>query len=202
MRRGHARLLLLGALILAGATRAAHITDKLAVGLHDAPEDETPRRVLTSGTPLEILDRRGRFCNVRLGDGDGGWLECRYVTDEKPARAMLVETQARAGQLWDQLEELKRQLEEKQDRQRELELRLRAAERLVEEQDADPGEQETGTVPDTATTEETEQPGRDAPAECDFGWWLPALLGAAGGCVLGALLLFWRCRRRYGGLRI
>ena len=198
MRTARAGLLLLGALALATAARAAHITDKMAVGLYDAPDDETPRRVLTSGTPLEILDRGGRLCKVRLGDGDGGWLECRYVTDEKPARAMLVEAQARAGQLWDQVEGLKRQLDAKQQRLQELELRLRAAERIVAGPVADPD----SVALTSAGRDETERPQGDARAKWDLERLLPVLLGAVGGFVLGALLLFWRCRRRFGGLRI
>ena len=100
-------LLLSGGVILAGGAGATHITDKLAVGLLEARGDEIPKRVLISGTPLEMLERQDNFCRVRLGDGESGWLECRYLTDEKPARVMLVESQARAGQLWDQVEGLK-----------------------------------------------------------------------------------------------
>jgi len=198
MRIARAGLLLLGALALATAARAAHITDKMAVGLYDAPDDEPPRRVLTSGTPLEILDRGGRLCKVRLGDGDGGWLECRYITDEKPARAMLVEVQARAGRLWDQVEELKRQLDAKQQRLQDLDLRLRAAEGIVLEPVANP---DTVALA-SAGRDEIERPQADARTKWDLERLLPALLGAAGGFVLGALLLFWRCRRRFGGLRI
>ena len=198
MRIARAGLLLLGALALATAARAAHITDKMAVGLYDAPDDEPPRRVLTSGTPLEILDRGGRLCKVRLGDGDGGWLECRYITDEKPARAMLVEVQARAGRLWDQVEELKRQLDAKQQRLQDLDLRLRATEGIMVVPVANP---DTVALA-SAGRDEIERPQADARTKWDLERLLPALLGAAGGFVLGALLLFWRCRRRFGGLRI
>ena len=120
MKRISAGLFLMGVLTLAGGAGATHITDKLAVGLHEARDDETPKRVLISGTPLELLERQKEFCRVRLGDGDNGWLECRYLTDEKPARVMLVESQARAGRLWDQVEGLKRQLEQKEEYLREL----------------------------------------------------------------------------------
>ncbi len=198
MRTARAGLFLLGVLILAPAARAAHITDKMAVGLYDSLGDETPGRVLTSGTPLEILDRGGRLCKVRLGDGDGGWLECRYITDEKPARVMLLEAQARASQLWDQVAGLKQQLDMKQQRLKELELRLRAAECMVSEQGA-------GLVPValvSAERVEIERSKDDAQTQWDLEKPLPALLGAAGGFALGALVFFWRCRRRFGGLRI
>ena len=32
--------------------------------------------------------------------------------------------------------------------------------------------------------------------------WLPVLLGAVCGFAVGALALFWRCRKKYGGLKI
>lgn len=193
---------LVGALALTGAVRAAHITDKLAVGLYDSPGDGTPGRVLTSGTPLEVLDRRDRHCRVRLGDGVSGWLECRYVTDEKPARVMLLETQARAGRLRERLEGLKRQLDAKQLRLQELELRLRAARHIIAEQGGDPREPQTGVSPDVAAGDESAGPRGDARQPWHGGGLLPLLLGAAGGFLVGALLLFWRCRRRFGGLRI
>ncbi len=198
MRAAGAGLLLLGILTLTTAAQAAHITDKMAVGLYDTPGDETPERVLTSGTPLEILDRSGRLCKVRLGNGDGGWLECRYVTDEKPARAMLVESQARAGQLWDQVEELQRKLEAQQQRLQELELQLRAAERIATEQGAGP----VSVAFASTERDAIERPRSDARAKWDLERLLPALLGATGGFTLGALLLFWRYHRRYGGLSI
>ncbi len=112
---------------------------------------------------------------------------------------MLVEAQARAGQLWDEVEGLKRQLDAKQQRLQELELRLRAAERMVVEQGAGP----VSVALASAERDETERIKGDAQAKWDFERPLPALLGgAAGGFALGALLFFWRCRRRFGGLRI
>ena len=98
-------------LVIGGATQAAHITDKLAVGLLDTPDAQTPRRVLVSGTPVEVLEQAGAMCRVGLGDDDGGWLECRYVTREKPARAMLLEAQARAGEMRRRIESLERQVQ-------------------------------------------------------------------------------------------
>lgn len=78
---------------------AAHVTDKLVVGLYDeAGAQGTPLRLLSSGTPLEVLNRQDDWVEVRVADDARGWLEARYVTDEKPARAMLLETQARLRQ--------------------------------------------------------------------------------------------------------
>lgn len=96
--------------LLAGPAWPSQITDKLAVGLYDSAGDEEPKRILTSGTPLELLERGGRLCRVRLGNGDEGWLGCRYITEEKTARAMLLEAQARNGRLRRRIVELESRL--------------------------------------------------------------------------------------------
>jgi hypothetical protein len=90
-------LLLSLAAALAGA---AHITDKLVVGLYPEPAAEgTPIQLLSSGTPLEVISRRAGFAEVRLADDTRGWVEAVYVTEEKPAKAVLLETQARLRQM-------------------------------------------------------------------------------------------------------
>jgi SH3 domain protein len=99
------RLLLLLALLagMAAPLRAAHITDKLLAGLYDKPGADKPLRLLQSGTPLDVLEKKGDHAKVRLGDGTIGWVEQRYLTDEKPARALLLEVQAETARLRDEL---------------------------------------------------------------------------------------------------
>ena len=95
-------------LVLAGTAMAAHITDKLVVGIYADPKAEgQPLRLLSSGTPLEVLQRKDGFAEVRLADDERGWVEARYVTDEKPAKAMLLETQLKLRALNDELRALK-----------------------------------------------------------------------------------------------
>lgn len=115
----------------AGSASATHITDRLAVGLYDQPNDTEPRQILTSGTPLEILERGERLCRVQLVDGTQGWLECQYLTTEKPARALLLESQAQNGQLRRQIEDLEATVKQRDVRIAELGTRLRAADNLL-----------------------------------------------------------------------
>jgi len=91
------RFLSISALIvLSAALGAAHVTDKLIVGLYAEPVAEgAPLQLLHSGTPLEVLGRRNGFVQVRLADDTRGWIESDYVTEEKPATAILLETQAK-----------------------------------------------------------------------------------------------------------
>jgi len=101
----HVLILLMFA--LTGPLGAAHITDKLVVGIYaEAGVDAPPVRLLSSGMPLEVLRREGEFVEVRLADGVQGWVESRYVTDEKPAKAVLLETQTRLRALSDRLKAL------------------------------------------------------------------------------------------------
>ncbi len=99
MTRFWVRTLVLGIGLLAGvaSTEAAHITDKLAAGVYETPDaSQTPIKAVPSGTPLEVIKREGDFIQVRLPDGTRGWVEAEYVTDQKPARVMLLQAQAKA----------------------------------------------------------------------------------------------------------
>ena len=91
---------LLLALLLLGAAHGAHITDKLVVGVYSEPNAEgTPLRLIASGTPLEVVKKGQGFSEVRLADDTRGWVESSYITEEKPAKAMLLETQAKLRQM-------------------------------------------------------------------------------------------------------
>jgi SH3 domain protein len=93
MRKLTATLLLL---IASTVLQAAYVTDKLLAGFYTAPDNtQEPAKVLPSGTPVEILENAGDMVRVRLGEGREGWMETGYLTDEKPARVMLLELQAK-----------------------------------------------------------------------------------------------------------
>lgn len=107
MTKLHTTLLLL-LLCMSANLFAAHITDKLVAGLYEEPKAEgKPIRLLPTGTPLEVAGREGDFIKVRLADETVGWVEAAYVSDAKPARAMLLEAQAQITEMKKQLERLK-----------------------------------------------------------------------------------------------
>ena len=56
---------------------------------------------------MEVLQRKEGFVEVRLADDQRGWVESRYVTEEKPAKAMLLETQLKLRALNGELEALR-----------------------------------------------------------------------------------------------
>jgi SH3 domain protein len=98
--------LLLALALLTGAGSAAHITDKLVVGLYaDQKLEGEPLKLLTSGTPVEVLARGKGTVQVRMGDDTRGWLEARYVSEEKPAAMKLLEVQTELRRLKSQLKD-------------------------------------------------------------------------------------------------
>ena len=99
-------------LFTVSSLHAAHITDKLLVGFYEQADDsKRPQRILFSGTAVEVLKREGAFSQVRLGDGSVGWVKSTYITDEKPAKAQLLELQAKNGDLQQQLQEKEKELQ-------------------------------------------------------------------------------------------
>jgi hypothetical protein len=87
-------------LAVAQGPGAAHITDKLVVGMYPQPgTDGAPLRLLPSGTPLQVLQRKDGYSEVSLADDTRGWVASTYITEEKPAKAMLLETQAKLRQM-------------------------------------------------------------------------------------------------------
>lgn len=92
----------------ASLTTAAHITDKLVVGLYGKADlSGKPDRLLTSGTPVEVLEEQEDKARVRLGDGTIGWIEARYVSEAKPAAMALLEARAEIRRLKHQLQSVR-----------------------------------------------------------------------------------------------
>ena len=105
-----------GALLMLATTavQGTYVTDRLTVGLYaDPAQTERPFRVVTAGTPVESLQRRGTYTQVRLGDKQTGWLETRHLSEDKPLKVRLVEVQAKYGATRQQLQELERTLAER-----------------------------------------------------------------------------------------
>jgi SH3 domain protein len=99
-------------LLTATTLQAAHITDKLLVGLYETPDNSTkPLQVISSGTPLDVLKKEGGYSLVRLGDGKEGWIKSTYITNEKPAKAQLLELQAKTGELKQKLQQAEEKLQ-------------------------------------------------------------------------------------------
>jgi SH3 domain protein len=221
------RLLILWLALSLVAVHAAHITDKLVVGLYPAPKAEgTPLQLLSSGTPLEVLSQQDGFAEVRLADDQTGWVEVGYVTEEKPAKAMLLETQARLRQMGMELASLRERTSDtatsEQDADDAASERLAEAQRRIVELEEALARQQT----DAAARQRLDQvnaqvrqavqtlaatqgwdvqavvsPGRPSLIE-RYRSWLIGLTAATLGFLAGVLFIDYRIRRRYGGFRL
>ena len=225
--------LLATALLLAGAASAAHITDKLVVGVYPKPNAEgNPLRLIASGTPLDVLGGDGDFAEVRLADDTRGWVERRYVTEEKPAKAMLLETQARLRQMGLELAALREKQAQgegpvvpPQDlppsaREAQLNQSLSAAEaRIAELQAADCpdaldaqrqlDELRTGVQSALQTLAEvqgvtlhTAATGEDPGLLVRYRAWIIGFAALLLGFAAGIAFIDHRIRKRYGGFRL
>jgi SH3 domain protein len=112
---------LLPALILLGIFTAAaaqsgqtrYISDEITLTIRDAPRnDATYLGVIRSGEQVELLENLGpqSFARIRLENGTEGWVTSRYLSDAPAAR--------------DQLEAVRGELSEAQQRMRTLETQL------------------------------------------------------------------------------
>jgi SH3 domain protein len=109
-------------LLIAQISVAAYITDKLLAGFYGSPDlTAEPIRALPNGTPMEVLEELGKLSRIRLGDNSEGWVETRFVTQEKPAKTMLLELQAKYATLKRQAE--RQQIETPANPTREMELK-------------------------------------------------------------------------------
>ncbi|RMG34414.1 MAG: TIGR04211 family SH3 domain-containing protein [Gammaproteobacteria bacterium] len=213
--------------LLAGLASAAHITDKLVIGLYEQPDlSDKPKRLLTSGTPIEVLEQKKGKARVRLGDGITGWIEARYVSEAKPAAMALLEAQAEIRRLKKQLEKpgmvqgtsdtrplpsaektrLGLELGKARERIAELERSLADLPRLeaaVKERDALAARLEA--IREALGDErKSTQTGPEERKGAERGWWL--WLGAVGllmfGFGAGVFFIKQRISRRFRGLRI
>jgi SH3 domain protein len=105
MRLIIAVLILLPTLV---AAETAYVTDSLRLGLHAAEDTgDRPFRFLDSGQEVEVLARDRDHANVRLPDGDEGWVKSAYLVDDKPAKLIVAETAAERDRVAAELEQLK-----------------------------------------------------------------------------------------------
>ena len=174
---------------------SAHITDKLLAGMYAKPTDqEQPVRLLPSGTPVEILAKKGELLNVKLVDDSTGWVEKRLITETIPANVRLLELQSKYRQLQGRLEAAEARLDKQQ--------------KLVVEKLPAP----SALLKDAQLSTEMSKIGHELPASTERskneqGLGFIALLGITvislvGGVFLGVYLQDRRQLKKHGGFRI
>jgi SH3 domain protein len=72
-----------------------YVTDSLRLALY-ASEDmsDKPLANLTSGAPVQLLERDASLARVRTAAGEEGWVKATYLVPDKPARTRVAELEA------------------------------------------------------------------------------------------------------------
>jgi len=91
---------------LIAVAKTNYVTDKVLVGVYEEPDtDSKLLKVIPTGTPLEILERKGKLALVRTSDGLEGWLDSTYTIDHKPAQHVVLELADKQKQTQQELDE-------------------------------------------------------------------------------------------------
>lgn len=86
------------ATVAAPRAETLFVTDRIDVGLHRSSDlGSAIVAVVPSDTALEVLGREGALIHVKTPGGASGWIAATYVTEDRPARAVLFEVERRAG---------------------------------------------------------------------------------------------------------
>lgn len=95
----------LAAVPVSAATR--YITDLAEFPVRSGPSSKY--RVIKnveSGQTVEVLETRGEWTRISLGDDASGWVDSRYLTDEKPKSEELQSMREKLGPLENQIQSL------------------------------------------------------------------------------------------------
>jgi SH3 domain protein len=91
----HLALIALCACAARASAETLYVTDSLRLALY-ASEDmsDKPLANLTSGAPVQLLERDNSLARVRTAAGEEGWVKATYLVPEKPARTRVAELEA------------------------------------------------------------------------------------------------------------
>jgi SH3 domain protein len=92
------RLAFIATLLACNAIAAAetlYVTDSLRLALYTTEDmSDKPIANLTSGAPVQLLERDASLARVRTMAGEEGWVKATYLVPEKPARTRVAELEA------------------------------------------------------------------------------------------------------------
>ncbi|ORU90077.1 MAG: hypothetical protein A6F71_03700 [Cycloclasticus sp. symbiont of Poecilosclerida sp. M] len=68
------------------------------------PTVREPLPLLSSGTPVEMLEENNGYVQIQMVDGKKGWVEKHFLTDDKPANSRLLSLQSKHRRLQEELD--------------------------------------------------------------------------------------------------
>lgn len=201
-----------------------YVIDRLLAGIHgDKALNSEILKVVPSGTALDLISRNGEFVEVRTPDGTAGWMDSGYVMTTRPAQLVVLELEARHKETSSELAEAREEVTALRTALADWEPAetaktppaaseaLSEMQRLAEEVQRLKQELElAAAMPPVKATEDSANPAPPAPRESPgfhlFGakQWSYLLGGALLllAFTLGAYVVDFRLRKRYGGFRI
>lgn len=97
-------LLLLALLALSLPLQAAFVTDRIEVPVHAEKFGQgAVLKTLLSGARVDVLMKDGKYTRIRTSEGISGWIESRYLSDEKPLGLEYLELRSQYKLLQDEL---------------------------------------------------------------------------------------------------
>ena len=96
--------------VLHAQQETRYIRDILYVAIRESQDNgsEIVRAGLTSGTPLKLLEETsdGVYSRVATADGEQGWIQTQYLSEEPAAKDLLDQARARAAAMEKERNEL------------------------------------------------------------------------------------------------
>jgi len=194
---------------------SAHITDKLLAGMYATPSNsEEPLQLLPSGTPVELMAEKNGFVKVKLVNGKSGWVEKRFLSEDKPAEVRLLVLQGKYRQVQKKLDLVEKKLVEAEatvlkTTAKSLDL-LDATKEVRQAGHEKESKEMSGLREELAQQKllEKELRGRASgkgDGSSGMGWlalFLMLILGVAGGVFAGMFIQDKKQLKRHGGFRI
>lgn len=99
--------------IISLPVQAEYITDKIVINIHAERFGQGAiLKTLPSGTTVTVLMNDGDYSRVRTNDNITGWVESKYITNEKPAQLEYLELITKSKTLEAQLKAANEKLSE------------------------------------------------------------------------------------------
>lgn len=218
-------------LLFAAASQAetVYVIDELKVGLHESASINSPIvKLVPSGTELNVIERSDDLVKVKEPEGMQGWINKKYLLNNKPGKALINELEKeiellKSGTLMTsqnssedsaEQKELIQQLNSERLKSGELQAQLtdlRARIANVDNSDQFIADINQLEQENEQLKSQLESSGIQVDAESDMtklslhGWkeYLIAIsIILIIGMILGAIILDYLNRRRHGGFRV
>ena len=91
----------------------AYVTDKIEIGLHQEPSNESPIiKLVPSGTKLNIIERENDLIYAEEPEGVRGWLNSQNILNSKPGRTKVIELETVNKELEKKIQTLQNESEQ------------------------------------------------------------------------------------------